>query len=267
MKKEYVIKTKSMIKMNTIKLPVYMIAALLIALLSSGCEKWRCIKGEGAIISETRDIEYFDGIITDGIYEVFLEQDTSISADSMTITITTNENLLPYISTERVANDLVITSVNDRCLKTKDYIQVYVTVKDLEFIENAGSGFIKCTERLEAPEMRIYATGSGDIVLQELYISDKLIASMEGSGEISLVGESAKDADYFVSGSGDIFADFFKCQTSVCDVPGSGDVFVYVEELLAGEITGSGNIYFRGAVTRGVRVDLLGTGGVFAIGK
>lgn len=164
-----------------------------------------------------------------------------------------------------------------------DKVSVYITVKDVEALTVAGSGDIIGETKITANDIDLNVSGSGNMKI-EVDASGEMEADVSGSGNIQLtgkcksfksdVGGSGKvivsvistGAAYFgVSGSGKIEADgsastvkamisgsgkimAADLETNSCDVKiaGSGDVEINVKDELDANITGSGNVRYKG---------------------
>ncbi len=233
-----------------------------ITLLNSCDFIWDCIDGNGIIESEYRDVEDFDGIVSEGAFDVYITQ-----AENYEVMIETDENLLPFIITEKKRGNLVIRTLNHRCLNSSGDIKVFVSLPDIYEIELAGSGRIECdniiTDNLdvnligsgkillglsedgyvETEKLDINHTGSGDIEVD--VDADEIEVDLTGSGEIELYG-TANETDLTISGSGRIDADELIQQECKAKITSSGRIYVYVEEYLEVVITGSGDVYYKG---------------------
>ncbi|MBN2521514.1 MAG: DUF2807 domain-containing protein, partial [Bacteroidales bacterium] len=109
-----------------------------IALLNSCDFIWDCIDGNGIIETEYRDVEDFDGIVSEGAFDVYITQ-----SENYEVMIETDENLLPFIITEEKGGNLVIRTLNHRCLNSSGDIKVFVSLPDIYEIKLSGSGRIE----------------------------------------------------------------------------------------------------------------------------
>ncbi len=73
----------------------------------------------------------------------------------------------------------------------------------------------------------------------------KWTSTLTGSGEIELWG-IAQVGDLNISGSGKIKALHLEQDECSASITGSGDMYVFVYDYLDVNITGSGNIFYRG---------------------
>jgi len=213
---------------------------------SSSCKK--CIKGEGAIVTKTRYLSYFDGIITEGPYDLTITRDTTVKNDSLPVTITAYENLLPYISTSvEPVNDvsnLLISNANDRCIRSKKTIHIEIKTPLMAYLEHNGSGDITCYDATTL-NADIYLNGSGNIVYENLS-TNYLDAEINGSGDIYFGSGEAINTDLKISGSGNIDAIHLYSRKCNAKISGSGNISVWVMDKLDVYISGTGNVTLSG---------------------
>jgi hypothetical protein len=123
-----------------------------------------------------------------------------------------------------------------------------------------GSGIIHAD--IDCNELTTGIDGSGEIRLVssciDAYLSidgsgylnaniscDELSAYVDGSGEIRLAG-SCIDSYMGIDGSGRIRAFDFESEHCYVTIDGSGDVYVFVWDLLDVHVDGSGIVYYEG---------------------
>jgi len=241
----------------------------------NSCERWDCIEGNDIYASEERPSGNFSGVELDGSFDVYINNDTVTR-----VFVECDENLMQYISTSVRGNILEIKNKSRKCLNSGYGIIITVSTPMLNSVQLDGSGFINCGY-FNTSSMNIDIDGSGTIhsdvdcnVLNadidgsgnirlvsactdaDLRIDgsgyiyadiecDELIAEIDGSGEIRLIGYCI-DSYMRVDGSGRIRA--FDFESENCDVVinGSGDINVFVWDLLDAHIEGSGIVYYKG---------------------
>ena len=124
------------------------------------------------------------------------------------------------------------------------YISIIASyVNDVDVIQS-GSGAILCGTLFGASEMDIRHSSSGRIsaVLINGVVMDVV---MSGSGKVELTGD-VEVAEYSLNSSGGI--DALNLEVSDVDAinTGSGNIYVWANDLLDANITGSGDIIYRG---------------------
>ncbi|HSF52478.1 MAG TPA: head GIN domain-containing protein [Algoriphagus sp.] len=147
----------------------------------------------------------------------------------------------------------VITEVDDDKLEIKLVkgnhnnvnIKVFITVRELESVGNAGSGDMILKSDFGANSFNIGLSGSGSITTKNIN-AEKLSVGMSGSGKVIIEGGQADEANIGQSGSGDLEAINFTAEAVKIGKSGSGDASIGVTESFTVGSSGSGNIYYRG---------------------
>lgn len=208
-----------------------------------------CIFGNEKIESETRELNYFEGISMSGSFEVYLTQE-----DKSEILIETDENLFEHIKTRITGDILYVETKNSRCIRPSETIKVFISTPDIREINLSGSGIIVC-DTLSSDKLYVRISGSGDVELN--MDVEEFEANISGSGEMDLTG-IASETDIRISGSGEINAKNLFQQACFIHISGSGDARVRVEEYLDVNISGSGSVYYYGSPE--VNVSISGSG-------
>jgi len=224
-------------KMKTIKL---FITGSFIAMLAmtSCCDIFdHCIRGDGPVVQEVRDMEPFSGVASSGSFHVHVQLD-----DINQVTVEAEENLIPYIYTRVKSGRLIIKTRDHYCIKNHAPIHIYVKATYLNMLDLSGSGEILC-DSVSSNYFDIDLSGSGDIDVT-LY-ADFIEADVSGSGEIMMEGE-AHETELDISGSGRIRALDLYHDRCFANISGSGKMYVHVFDLLNVNISGSGTVYYLG---------------------
>src|SRR5216684_1549417 len=195
-------------------------ACLLISctMLLSGCV-FDSIDGSGHIITEPRTVAGFSNVSLSGSGQVVIEQTGTES-----LTVTTDDNLLPYIKAEVRGETLELGSTNSMPnIRPTNEIIFRLTVKKLDGLDVSGSG--KAEARgVNADGIRIHISGSGNI-------------SAQGT---------ADDLDLSISGSGGYRGEELKTKRATVGISGSGRAVIAVNETLNANVSGSGSIEYSG---------------------
>ena len=174
------------------------------------------IKGSGNIISENRELTNFSSINLIGGIDVNIK-----FSDKYNCTVVSDENLIPYIKTEVVNNNLQI-SINKN----------YSSIEGIEVNVNAP----------EYDEVSI--SGSGDINIID-FKNDNLSLNISGSGNITANGE-VQTLIAKISGSGDIISAELISKSATITINGSGNAKIWASDSISAQINGSGNIEYYG---------------------
>ena len=198
-------------------------ATVRVCLLMACCLVGGCmlngIAGSGKIVTEPRTVSGFSTVSLSGSGQVLIEQTGTES-----LTVTTDDNLLPYIKTEVHGNTLE--------LGTKDPMTNLNPSRDLVY---------KLTvKRLDGLDV----SGSGEVDLKGL-AQDQLKVRISGSGDVSGQG-TADDLDLRISGSGSYRGPELKSKRATVGVSGSGSAVVNAGETLKANISGSGAVEYVG---------------------
>ncbi len=210
-----------------------------------------CIEGDHNVTQESRSLNSFEEICSQGQFDLFVTQ-----GDDIELVIEAEENLIPYISTRVKRGRLVIDNADNRCLRPNHPMKVFITVPALEILTLEGSGSIAC-DTFHIDDLTVNLLGSG--VVNIAAETSSLEVNLAGSGDIFLRG-FADHTDLTISGSGTIHAYDLEQNNCLVNISGSGDIYVFVNELLDIHITGSGDVSYRG--TPDIRTRITGSGSV-----
>lgn len=224
--------------MKNMKLIILAILTPMVFLGSCDVPPWGCVVGNNRIAFENRVVGSFSNIASYGSFVVNVKV-----GDDYSLSVETDENLLPYIRTSIEGNTLILETRNGKCIRSNEPIIIDVVTRDIDKLKLAGSGTINANN-FSNDELEIELTGSGVIECRRITI-DYLLASLPGSGNIELSG-SAGTSDFTISGSGLIRAVDLRTDRCYATISGSGNIYTYVDELLDVTISGSGNVYYDG---------------------
>ena len=200
-----------------------------------------CTKGSGEIITETYDLESFDRIDLQMGADVVLTQ-----GDAYSVEVEASDNLHKIITTNVKSGELVLRLQRNDCIRGKSDVVFYVSCPDIKTISVSGSGNITNATPIEAGNMDMNVSGSGNIDFNDFNANDCII-SVSGSGNINLSGDRDMNSlEAKISGSGEINA--FNAPANRVDirVSGSGDCEVTANETLDVHISGSGSVHYKG---------------------
>jgi hypothetical protein len=163
----------------------------------SGCYYGPCIDGSGPVVSEIRVAEGFTGVTNTASFDVYITR-----ADSFSVEVIAQENLLPVIETYVSGRTLIIQTDNNTCYRSGLPVEVHITMPGTEFLSLEGSGEVYA-DLLTSVDVEISNSGSGIIEVDSV-LAESLIVSNAGSGYIALEGSYAVNVDAIQSGSGAI---------------------------------------------------------------
>jgi len=229
------------------KIPVISFAFLLLSFLTSCINN--CEEGSGPIVRKSLELKSFSEIVLKNNVEVFLSQ-----GDVQLVEVKGQENIIALLNTEVGGDSWEIEL--DKCISTKEALEVHITVPNLDYIELNGSGSIRSRNNFKSELLSVFLNGSGDMDL-DLQVKE-LETELNGSGDLQLKG-ATKQHDIILDGSGDINAEELNSDVVNIKVNGSGDVRVNVSYEINVDVNGSGDVYYKGQVKK-ISSDIDGSG-------
>jgi hypothetical protein len=193
------------------------------------------LRGSGIERVETRDVGSFQGIeIQNGGTDV----DVTIGSPQQ-VTIAADENLIDAITTE-VHDGTLRIGMKHGSYSFKSSRKATITVPSLEAVSITGSSDV-VVRGIDAPRFKVAISGSGSI--RAVGRTDRLDASIAGSGDLELFDLQARSAGVSITGS--------------------GEARVSAHESLSASVSGSGDVRYRGDA-RNVTKSVTGSGSIEA---
>lgn len=190
------------------------------------------IEGSGTSASEKREVPAFTRVRLDGAADVKITV-----GQAQSVTVNADDNIVPIIVTEvRGGDTLVITSRQSYTARAR--VRVDITVESLEAVTILGSGNVEASG-VKSPHFAATVNGSGDVTLQ-------------GDGNT---------IECAIAGSGNIDAMRFAAVRGTARVTGSGNVDLNASDSVDAQITGSGDVRYRGGAKE-VKQTISGSGAV-----
>lgn len=222
------------------KKTILFVTALLMAITSVNAQWWSKdkIKGNGEMVTKTRSVGDYDGVLLVGSMNVVL-----VAGSEGNIKIEAESNLQEHLVTEVRNNVLKISTEDNVNLQPTKEITITVPFKDLSEVSLTGSGDIWNEDVIKGSDFKMQVTGSGDIMLN-LDVQD-LEGQITGSGDIEVKG-NAQNFECKVTGSGDFKAFDLNAKNVEARISGSGDIQVTATESLKASIGGSGDVVYKG---------------------
>ena len=190
-----------------------------------------CLRGSGAVISETRDLGDFTRIQNSIPADIFITQ-----GPAEPISIEAQANILEQMMTT-VSNNTLSISFDD-CVEDIDDISIFITIPDITGLTLTGVGNFNTEGAIDVDELDITLTGAGNFNLEGT--ADILNISLTGVGDVNT----------------------FPLNTNICNVnlSGVGNAEVSVNDELDVTITGVGSVFYRGEPV--VTTTITGSGSV-----
>ena len=167
-----------------------------------------------AQVTQERSVSSFSGIHQSTSADVYITY-----GEANTVTVKADEDVIDKLTTTVEKGILHIdTKGTIRNVKVMD---VYITMKSIDFIKNSGSGNISCKGKLAGNDVKISINGSGDLTAE--LDAKNMEIGISGSGDVEVSGVRGK-FQLSVSGSGDVEASELQLEECGIIIQGSGDV-------------------------------------------
>ena len=217
------------------------------------------IKGEGPVKEERREISSVDGVELATFGTLYIEQ-----ADSVSLTVVAQENLLDYFetdvrsgvlrietksrvqlqATEPVEYHLTVPHLEDLVLSSSGDVEMYEWKAEKLYVSLESSGDLEC-DSLVCPDLDVELESSGDLILH-VWNGETLKARLSSSGDLKIYKGTADQVDVDVHSSGDFRAEGLECARARVTTNSSGDVYVHVTDSLRARASSSGDVVYFG---------------------
>jgi hypothetical protein len=214
------------------------------------------VSGSGEAMQQTRNVSNFNEVSMAIPGEVKIVQGSSEA-----LTISADDNLLEYITSEVRGRELVIDVRRGYRLQPKAKISVTLTVKELEAL-NLSSAANVTIDGLKTDELALNTSGVGDTTVNDLQ-SGALEVRISGMGSVKANGE-ARDVRISVSGAGNFVSPDLQSETAEVRISGAGQATLRVSERLDVDISGAGSVSYYGNPS--VEKNISGAGSVRSLG-
>jgi hypothetical protein len=229
-------------------------ALLLLLVFSSSCHfMGHRVRGNGHLITQTRNVGSFSGIHDVGGMDVIVNPGTDY-----TVKVEADENLLPYIITNIDGDALVMKTRDGYNLQSRSGMKIYVTTPDLRDVRISGNGSVISGAKLTGHErLNIHVSGNGDV---KLNIDAPAVATQTtGNGNIMLTGNT-RDFTTEINGNGEVKCFNLLSENTNVKISGNGSAEVFASKQLDVHISGSGDVAYKG--TPSINQHIAGSGDV-----
>ncbi|HZG23666.1 MAG TPA: head GIN domain-containing protein [Chitinophagaceae bacterium] len=214
-------------------------AFLLFALVSCNFVGGKRVKGNGNIRTEERKVSSFNEVEVHGAIKLYVSQ-----GDLKPVKIEADENLMQYVVVEQDGDRLTVKPRDGFNLQASDEMKVYVTSPVFKSIDVSGACDILGQTKIDQRErMNLHVSGAGQINMN--VHTPEVEAQISGSGTVRLKGETKK-FDLGLSGAAKALCYDLLSENTRVDISGAGDAEVYASEKLDAEVSGAGNVSYKG---------------------
>jgi hypothetical protein len=197
--------------------------------LMAGCTR-PGIQGNGAVTTTNSSIAHFSKLKADGAYQI------QWSSGEPSISISTDENLLPFITTS-VTNDTLHIDQKENLKPTKG-IRINISSASLSDVQLNGAVSLAASNLLGS-ELKLESNGASSMYVQGSVTNLKV--NFSGAGSLKAKGLQAQSAK--VSLSGACSADLTVTESLDASVSGAGTIIYGGNpKRVEKEISGSGRI-------------------------
>lgn len=219
----------------------FLLVVFFLLVIFSACSS-NTLEGSGNIITEGREVSGFDRVTLSGFGDATIEQ-----GDEESLTVSTDDNIMPYIRTE-VKNNMLILDFDDNGrninINPTDGIKFSLAIKNLSRIDISGAGSVKLNE-LETEKLLVDLSSAGNLEIGSL-TADELVVRQSGTGTVYVSGQ-VKGQEVTHNGVGSYHAADLISQTATLKIGGAGSATVWAVETLDVEISGAGNVIYYGS--------------------
>lgn len=199
------------------------------------------VKGNGVETSEKRQVGPYDAISVSHVIQA-----TLVPGAEGELLLEGEENLLEHIVAEVSGNRLTLKAEKGYQLQPSRGsagIRVRVPVTDLSALEVSGAAHITGNGTFTFADLEIDGSGAGEMNLE--FRSANLEVEVSGACDITL-GGSAETLEIRGSGASDLKAYGLQARSAGVRLSGSADVEISVSESLEAEVSGAGDLRYRG---------------------
>ncbi|MCB8985697.1 MAG: DUF2807 domain-containing protein [Ardenticatenaceae bacterium] len=191
----------------------------------------KTVAGSGNVQTETREVSGFTAVSLQGFGQVVIDQN-----GSETLTITADDNFLPYITTEVRGGTLVIATTEKVLFTDVTELSYQISAKALNMVEVAGAG-----------SMDVHNLST-----------DKWQVKIPGAGSVTVDGQTTTQT-VEINGAGNYNGENLSSQETTIHSSGAGMAVVQVSDTLDVTIDGLGGVEYIGNPTVTQKINGVGT--------
>ena len=200
--------------------------------LVAGCH-WVGIRGNGHIKTDEHTISAFTNIDASGVFQI------EWKSGALALSITTDENLLPYID-NHISGDTLRLRTHEQIWPTHG---IKVVISSPTRAGAKLSGAVKLiANQIAGPKFAVESTGAAQVTLDGSI--DELLADMTGASELNASGLQTKTSEISTTGAAD--AEIAVADTLKVAITGAGKVtYSGNPKTIEKHISGAGSIRHR----------------------
>jgi hypothetical protein len=212
------------------------------------------VEGNGNIRTDERSVSAFDELEVHGSIHVYITQ-----GPMQPVRIEGDENLLQYVEIIEQGDRLEIKNRDGVNIDPTSEMKVYLTTPDLNSINVTGATMVVSQSNISTNDkMVIHSSGASQINLQ--VDAPEINMEMSGSGEVHLKGET-KRLNLEISGAANAHCFDLLSEETRIQISGAGNAEVYASKQLEVDVSGAGNVRYKGEV-KNISQEVSGAGTV-----
>lgn len=222
------------------RISTLLLAGLMVMVVTSlaACSDWlgqtgtsKTVSGSGNVETEEREVSGFTAVALEGMGEVIIDQNGRES-----LTITADDNFLPYLDTEVRGDTLYIRTSENVALTDVTEMTFHISATALDSVELSGAGSINISS----------------------LDTEKWHVSLPGAGSITVSGQTTEQT-VEIAGAGSYYAENLESQAATIHSSGAGAAVVRVSDTLDVTIDGLGSVQYIGNPTVTQEINGVGT--------
>ncbi len=215
------------------------VISALSGIMSCTTDDISCQRVSSEIITDKKDLTGFDGVVFTAVGDVRL-----IQGNDFKFTMQGPKNVVEAVETEIVGSDLLISSSSCFNGFTGDnQLIIKITAPSFVNLEMSGTGDMKSVNTLTGEQIAIAFLGVGSLIVD--MDMDSAHTEIAGSGMVKLTGVAGKH-DLLQAGTAAVDAAGLVTDTTKIVHRSNEDGYIFSNEFIEAELTGSGNVYYQG---------------------
>lgn len=218
-----------------------------------------CMTGGGAIVTKEFDLESFNSISAETVYDIEIVQ-----GNEQKVIAEGHENMMSQLDLRVINNHLGCDLINDCYSSFK--MKLYITVPEIKNVEVTSTGDITIKEFKGLKSLDLTSTSTGNIIAEGNFkIEDNLVIKSTSTGDIEIDVET-DEINTYMSSTGNVSisgtcnvqtidltstGDYngYNLYSKDCSVvsSGTGNTYVYVENNLDVVISSVGDVLYKGS--------------------
>ena len=220
-------------KLSFLTIPVFILFTL------SGCSLFSII-GSGNIVNNEYAFTGFTSVKAGYTCDVTITEGSDYS-----VTISCDDNVVPYLETYTLANVLHINLKPGSSFSNFTF-KATIVMPDLSSLNMSGASSAKVSGFDSNEDFRVVVSGASNANINLISIGN-LRCNISGASQLNL-GSTSSSADITINCSGASTIDLrnFSAQNGNVSVSGASTAYINIDGNLSGSVSGASTLYYRG---------------------